>query len=31
MTKILKDMKNWNPEIKNGKAIQSNKEFVLEF
>ena len=22
MTKILKDMKNWNPEIKNGKAIQ---------
>lgn len=31
ITKILKDMKNWNPEIKNGKAIQSNKEFVLEF
>jgi len=31
MTKILKDMKNWNPEIKNGKAIQSNKEFVLVF
>ncbi len=31
MTKILKDMKNWNPEIKNGKAIQSSKDFVLEF
>jgi hypothetical protein len=31
MTKILKGMKNWNPEIKNGKAIQSSKEFVLEF
>jgi hypothetical protein len=29
--KILNSMKNWNPEMDNGKAVQSNKEFVLEF
>ncbi|MFO0321415.1 MAG: hypothetical protein ACK504_03200 [Bacteroidota bacterium] len=31
ISKILKQMKNWNPEIKNGKAIKSNKNFILEF
>jgi hypothetical protein len=29
--KILNSMKNWNPEMNNNKAVQSNKEFVLEF
>jgi len=29
--KILNSMKNWNPEMDKGKAVQSNKEFVLEF
>jgi len=24
-------MKNWNPEMDNGKAVLSDKEFVLEF
>ncbi len=28
---ILNSMKNWNPEMDNGKAVQSNKEFVLDF
>lgn len=29
--KILNSMKNWNPEMEKGKAVQSNKELVLEF
>ena len=29
--KILNSMKSWNPEMDNGKAVQSNQEFVLEF
>jgi len=31
ISKILNTMKNWNPEMDNGKAVLSDKEFVLEF